>query len=158
MEVTGSVWSIVRNLHRIAQLQRRAAAQTPLGPVALGLLNLAASEPIRPSEAAAELGVPAQSITRAVAELSEAGLVVRVGSTADGRSYTVELTERGRVERTAFRRRLTAEFAEHLAGWSAEEVATFARGLDRLVSALTAATSATSAADTASRNPWRTRL
>jgi DNA-binding MarR family transcriptional regulator len=153
LPVAESVWSIVCNLHRIAQVQRRAAAQAPFGPVALGLLNLAAQAPVRPSAAAAELGVPAQSITRAVAELVEAGLVAQVGSTQDGRSYTVELTRQGRAARTAFRRRLTEEFGRHLAGWRAGEIATFARQLDRLAASLAATAPAVDAAP--ARNPWR---
>jgi hypothetical protein len=117
VEVTSSVWSIVRNLYLVAQVHRRVAARAPLGPVSLGLLEVAAHAPVTPKAAAAALDVPAQSITRAVGELVGAGLVARVGDRADARSYA---------------------FVQHLAGWADEEVVTFAGQLSRLVAALAA--------------------
>jgi DNA-binding MarR family transcriptional regulator len=154
MEGSTQVWSIVRDLHRVARIQQRAAAASGPGPVALGLLNLASQQPVRPSAAAAELGVPPQSITRAVAELAGAGLVQRVGDAADGRSYAIEPTDEGRRERERFRTDLTRRFARHLEGWSDEEVATFAAQLSRLVASL-----ADDVPDTPprarTRNPWR---
>jgi DNA-binding MarR family transcriptional regulator len=132
------VWSIVRNLYLIAQVHRRVAARSPLGPVALGLLNVAAQAPVTPKAAAAALDVPAQSITRAVGELVEAGLVARVGDRADGRSYAIDLTAEGRVARDRFRDELTARFLEHLDGWREDEIVTFAGQLSRLVAALVA--------------------
>ncbi|HEY4007679.1 MAG TPA: MarR family winged helix-turn-helix transcriptional regulator [Pseudonocardia sp.] len=155
MEVTEPVWRIVRELHRAGQLQRRAAARSPLGPVALGLLNLAAQAPVRPSSAAAELDVPAQSITRAMGTLLAAGLVHRVGDTEDGRSYAIEVTEQGRAARDRFRAELTAQFTRHLDGWTAGEITDFAAKLHHLVSALANDTSAATTTTT-SRNPWRT--
>ncbi|GAA5111107.1 MarR family winged helix-turn-helix transcriptional regulator [Pseudonocardia adelaidensis] len=153
MEGSDRVWGIVRDLHRAARIQQRAAAAEP-GPVALGLLNLAAQQPVRPSAAAAELGVPPQSITRVVGELAADGLVRRVGDAADGRSYVIELTEDGRRERARFRAELTRRFARHLGGWSDEEVATFAAQLSRLVTSL-ADDVAETPARTRTRNPWR---
>lgn len=148
-----STWLIVRELHRAAQLQRRAAARSPLGPVALGLLNLAAQAPVRPSQAAKELQVPAQSITRAVADLMEDGLVRRVGNAADGRSYAVELTEQGTRARTEFRKQVSADFSRLLADWDEEEIDTFAAQLSRLVSAL-AADLPEGPPRTRKANPW----
>jgi DNA-binding MarR family transcriptional regulator len=154
---TDSVWLIIRELHRAAQLQRRAAANAPLGPVALGLLNLAAQAPVRPSQAAKELQVPPQSITRAVTELMAADLVHRVGDAADGRSYSVELTDKGRDARAEFRRRLSADFARLLDDWSEQEVDAFAAQLSRLVSALAAdlTTGPNAPAGAPTANPWR---
>lgn len=153
VEVRSSAWSIARDLHRAAQLQRRAAAGSSLGPVALGLLNLAGQAPVRPSAAAAELDVVPQSISRAVAELAGRGLVRRVGDEADGRSYAVELTERGRAELDRFREELSERFARHLDGWTEEEVGTFAGQLSRLVSALAADLPETATGP----KPWRSR-
>ncbi|WP_367038201.1 MarR family winged helix-turn-helix transcriptional regulator [Streptomyces sp. Je 1-332] len=154
MEGTDSVWLIIRELHRAAQLQRRAAAGSPLGPVALGLLNLAAQAPVPPSDAAKELQVPPQSISRAVADLMEAGLVRRVGNAADGRSYSIELTEAGQQARSDFRRQLSAEFSRLLTDWDQQEIDTFAGQLSRLVSAL-AADAAAGPAAARTANPWR---
>jgi DNA-binding MarR family transcriptional regulator len=155
MEVNSAPWSIVRDLHRAAQLQRRAAAGSALGPVALGLLNLAGQAPVRPSEAAAELDVLPQSISRAVAELAARGMVRRVGDEADGRSYVVELTEQGRAELDRFRDELSERFARHLDGWTEAEVRTFAGQLSRLVSALAADLPEPPTAPTP--KPWRSR-
>jgi DNA-binding MarR family transcriptional regulator len=151
VEVNDSVWIIVRELHRAAQIQRRAALRAPLDPVTLGVLNLAAQAPVRPSAAAAELDVPPQSITRAVTELVNAGLARRTGSRADGRSYVIELTEEGRAQRSRFREELTARFARHLEGWTDAEVAAFASRLTRLVSSLAADAPAAPPAP----NSWR---
>ncbi|WP_081585873.1 MarR family winged helix-turn-helix transcriptional regulator [Tsukamurella sp. 1534] len=157
MEGTDSVWVIIRELHRVAQLQRRAAAESPLGPVPLGLLNLAAQKPVSPSDAAKELQVPPQSITRAVADLMAAGLVCRVGNATDGRSYSLELTEAGLQARADFRRQLSADFSRLLADWDQQEIDVFANQLGRLVDAL-----ATDAADgqgaALTANPWRQKV
>jgi DNA-binding MarR family transcriptional regulator len=153
MEVTSAIWEIIRDLHRVARVQRRAAARSPLGAVALGVLNLAAQSPVRPSAAATELDVTAQAITRATAELTDLGLVRRVGDTADGRSYVIELTAEGHTARTAWRRELTDGFARHLDGWSDEEIIGFARQLSGLTASLTAGPSG-SAPPRPARNPW----
>ncbi|GAB3616410.1 hypothetical protein GCM10027416_09670 [Okibacterium endophyticum] len=155
MEVTSVVWKIIHDLHRVAQLQRRGAATSPLGPVPLGVLNLAAQSPVRPSEVAAELDVPAQSVTRAVAQLEEKGLVRRVGDASDGRSYVIELTPEGHKTRREFQEELIARFARHLADWDPSEVESFADQLGRLVSSLAADVSQSSRA--ATPNPWRGR-
>ena len=148
------MWGIVRDLHRVAQVHRRAAARSPLGPISLGVLNLAAEAPVTPKAAAVELDVPAQSITRAVGELVEAGLVARVGDRSDGRSYAIDLTEPGRAARNRFRDELTARFAQHLAGWSDDEVVVFGRQLSRLTAALVADLPEP-APGTGGRRPWR---
>lgn len=154
MEVTDSVWVIVRALHRSAQIQRKAAAHAPFGPAATGLLNLAAQQPVRPSDAAAELGLPAQSITRAAAELGAAGLIERVGDGADGRSYRIELTDAGRAAVEQFRVEVAAAFRRHLDGWDDAEVVTFAEKLRQLVDSL--ATDVEDAVQAPRRqNPWR---
>ncbi|WP_112237793.1 MarR family winged helix-turn-helix transcriptional regulator [Kribbella monticola] len=136
MEGNDSVWSIVRSLHRAAQVQRRGAAASKIGPVALGVLNLAAQGAVRPSVAAEELDVPPQSVTRAVAELEAAGWVRRVGDAADGRAYVIEATAAGRRERKRFQNELIARFSSHLAGWKPEEIRRFAGQLDSLVTSL----------------------
>jgi DNA-binding MarR family transcriptional regulator len=153
MEVNISIWRIVRGLHRAAQVQRRVASADPFGPVSIGLLNLAAAGPVRPTAAAAELDVPAQSITRAVTELAGAGLVRREGDAVDGRSYVIALTADGQAAITRFRTDLAARFAEHLADWTDEEIATFADRLETLVERL--AGDVPASPPTGGRNPWR---
>jgi DNA-binding MarR family transcriptional regulator len=155
MEVTSPVWSIVRSLHRAAQVQRRAATRSTWGPVETGLLNLAAQEPVRPSDAAADLDVPAQSISRATADLAAAGLIERVGDGTDGRSYRIALTLDGRDAVERFRTDLAATFAHHLHGWTDDEISDFARRLADLTSSMADDLDGTEPAVRA-RNSWRT--
>ncbi|MDN5915857.1 MAG: MarR family winged helix-turn-helix transcriptional regulator [Pseudonocardia sp.] len=157
MEVTSSVWSIARSLHRAARVQRRAAARSDWDPVAIGLLNLAAQHPVRPSDAAAELDVPAQSITRSTSDLAAAGLVERVGDDADGRSYRVALTSDGTATIQRFRADLGADFARHLHGWTDDEVSDFARRLADLVTSIAEDLEDETDRPERTRNSWRTR-
>ena len=153
MERTSSTWAIVRGLHRIAQVQRRAANAAPLGPVATGVLNMASEQPVHPKSAAAALDVPAQSITRAVSELVESGLVRRVEDDRDGRSYLIDVTEEGVRERDRFRDALLARFSHFLGDWSDAEVTDFAGKLAQLTAAIEQDSPPASAR--AGRNPWR---
>jgi DNA-binding MarR family transcriptional regulator len=52
--------------------------------------------PISPSELAARLGIPRTSMSRYLARFLDEGLVRRSPNPADGRSYLVEVTPRGR--------------------------------------------------------------
>jgi DNA-binding MarR family transcriptional regulator len=153
VEVTSSVWTIVRELDRAGRVQRRVAARAPFGPVGIGLLDLAAQAPVTPKAAATALDVPAQSVTRATAELAAAGLVRRVGDRADGRSYTLELTAEGRAAAQRFRDELATRFARHLDGWSETEITTFAQQLSALVTSIAADVEPSAPH---SPNPWRT--
>ncbi|WP_433714977.1 MarR family winged helix-turn-helix transcriptional regulator [Nocardia sp. CA-084685] len=156
MEVTDSVWRIIRALDTVTRLQRRAAAAGPYGQVALGLLNLAAQGAVRPSDAAAELGVPAQSISRAVGQLISAGLIRQVGSRTDGRSYSVEVTDAGTEARARFRAELTESFGAHLDSWTPTEITEFTTHLERLVRSLSADARVTRVRRPAGPKPWRT--
>ncbi|WP_210603736.1 MarR family winged helix-turn-helix transcriptional regulator [Brevibacterium oceani] len=140
VELHDAIWTIIRDLQRVTLLQRRAATETDLGPIGLGVLNLAAQSPITPSEAAHELHVPPQSITRAVADLTDHGLVTRLRHSGDGRSYSIDVTKDGQKARDRFRGELTRGFAIHLSDWTDEEVSVFAGQLTRLTSSLTAET------------------
>jgi DNA-binding MarR family transcriptional regulator len=154
VEVTNATWRIVRSLHVAARLQRRGAVAAPLGMAGLGLLNLAAESDVRPKDAAAELDVPAQSITRAVTELERKGYARRVGDGADGRSYRIQLTDDGRRARRKFQKQLLEQFSRHLEDWEPDEIEKFARQLDRLVTSLTNDVVARPDS-TIQRNRWR---
>ncbi|KAA1013478.1 winged helix DNA-binding protein [Pseudonocardia sp. EV170527-09] len=155
VEVTRSVWSIIRSLDRAAQVQRRAAARSTWGPVHLGLLNLAAQRPVRPSEVTEELDVQAQSVSRAASELATAGLIERVGDERDGRSYRIALTSEGESTVDRFRSELASTFARHLQGWTEDEITDFARRLTELTTSM--AEDLTTEPRERRRNPWRTR-
>lgn len=155
MEVNKSIWSITRSLDRAAQVQRRAAARSTWGPVHLGLLNLAAQRPVRPSEVTEELDVQAQSVSRAASELATAGLIERVGDERDGRSYRIALTSEGESTVDRFRSELASTFARHLQGWTEDEITDFARRLTELTTSM--AEDLTTEPRERRRNPWRTR-
>lgn len=138
MELNNAIWTIIRDLQRVTLLQRRAATETDLGPVGLGVLNLAAQSPITPSEAAQELRVPPQSITRAVTVLTAQGLVSKLKCSGDGRSYSIELTDDGQMARDRFRDELIRGFTSHFSDWTDDEISAFALQLNRLTSSLTA--------------------
>lgn len=149
MDDVDPVWRIIRALHRAARLQQRAtAATTELGSAALGVLNMATVSSATPSAISRELGLPPQTVSRAIAELETAALIQRHADPDDGRSYSVELTQAGRRTIKAFRRNLSEHFAAHLTQWSPDEVADFAARLDVLVNAL---------ADSEPAQPVRTR-
>ncbi|MDN5919015.1 MAG: MarR family transcriptional regulator [Pseudonocardia sp.] len=137
----------------MAQIQRRAANAAPLGPTATGVLNMAAQEPVHPKAVAAALDLPAQSITRAVSDLVESGLVRRVEDTSDGRSYLIDVTEAGIRERDSFREELLGRFSRLLSGWSDAEVADFAAKLAGLTTGI--AEDLPDVSTRGGRNPWR---
>lgn len=149
------MWCIVRSLDRAAQVQRRAAARSTWGPIHLGLLNLAAQQPVRPSEVTAELDVTAQSVSRAASELAAAGLIERVGDESDGRSYRIALTPEGESAIHRFRAELTSDFARHLSGWTDDEITDFARRLADLTTSMADDLPTQPRART--RNSWRAR-
>lgn len=155
MDDVDPVWRIIRALHRAARLQQHAAAATELGQPALGVLNLAAVSAATPTDISRELGLPPQTVSRAIAQLEASALVKRREDPHDGRSYIVELTPTGRRTVEAFRRNLSAQFATRLPDWKPSEVAEFASRLEALVSAL--ADDAPGRPVRARRpNPWRT--
>ncbi|MBA8989340.1 MarR family winged helix-turn-helix transcriptional regulator [Curtobacterium pusillum] len=154
METDDSVWRIIRALHRAATLQQRAAATAELGYAALGVLNAAAVAPGTPSALSRELGLPPQTVSRAVAELEAATLIERHGDPHDGRSYTVQPTTSGRSTIDAFRRDLSERFVAHLTDWTAGDVSAFAAQLEALVGALEGGTPAPRPRERRARS-WR---
>lgn len=130
------IWQIIRSLHRAAKLQQRTSAASELGHASLGVLNATSVRPSTPSSLAVELAMPAQTVTRAIAELEAANLITRVADPNDGRSYVVESTADGNRTITEFRRSLTEQFAVHLAEWEPQEIEQFASRLTNLVDSL----------------------
>src|ERR1051325_7553750 len=95
---------IERALTRITYLSPRARqhdrlmtlAGVPLDRAAVALLRqVADSEPLRPGELAARLGVEASHVTRTVQQLQRSGYVTRVPDPDDRRAKRIELTEAG---------------------------------------------------------------
>lgn len=148
------IWQIIRSLHRAAKLQQRTPAASELGHASLGVLNAATIRPSTPSSLAGELAMPAQTVTRAIAELEAANLITRVADPDDGRSYIVESTADGIRTITEFRQRLTEQFAAHLSDWELQEVELFASQLAKLIESLEGSKPGSPVRERRP-NPWR---
>jgi DNA-binding MarR family transcriptional regulator len=94
----------------IARLNRRLRTQTRTAGLTVAkhsiLGHLYRSGAATPGALAAAEGVQPQSLTRVLAELEEAGHVLRTQNEVDRRQFTLEITDEGReiVERDATRR------------------------------------------------------
>ncbi len=148
------IWQIIRSLHRAAKLQQRTAAASELGHASLGVLNVTIIRPSTPSFLADELGIPAQTVTRAIADLEAANLITRVADPNDGRSYIVEPTADGIRTITEFRQSLAEEFAVHLSDWEPQVIEQFASRLTKLVEFLEGNKPVPSVRERRP-NPWR---
>ncbi|MFF6916210.1 MarR family transcriptional regulator [Streptomyces sp. NPDC012466] len=101
---SAEVIEIERALTRITYLSTRARrhdrlmalAGVPLDRAAVALLRqVADSEPLRPGELAARLGVEASHVTRTVRQLQTSGYVTRVPDPDDRRAQRIQLTDAG---------------------------------------------------------------
>ncbi|MFE2595514.1 MarR family winged helix-turn-helix transcriptional regulator [Streptomyces sp. NPDC057617] len=133
---------IERALTRIAYLTGRvrqhdrlmAMAGVPLDRAAVALLRqIAESDPLRPGELAARLGVEASHITRQVQHLEKAGYVIRVPDPDDRRAQRIQLTPSGRATVDRIREASCRAMQVALAAWSPEELRQLATLFNRMV-------------------------
>jgi DNA-binding MarR family transcriptional regulator len=111
----------------------RQEAGTDLGPSQTSALaTIERRGPLTPSELASIERVQRPTATRVVARLEEDGLVERVADPADGRSFTVSATGRGRGLIRKLRTRKNAYLARRLRGLDDEELAILARSAEIL--------------------------
>ena len=96
------------------------------------LVTLETHEPLRLSELARREAVTPPTMSRVLAALDEAGLLVRTPDPQDGRSSLVSITDEGSELLTAVRARKDAFLARRLRRLSAEERATLRRASDIL--------------------------
>ncbi|MEV0305599.1 MarR family winged helix-turn-helix transcriptional regulator [Streptomyces prasinus] len=136
------VTEIERALTRITYMGSRARqherlmgmAGVPLDRAAVALLRLAAdTEPLRPGELAARLGVEASHVTRTVQQLQKSGHVTRVPDPDDRRAHRVELTETGREAITRIREVGARAMQTALSDWSPAELRQLATLFHRMV-------------------------
>ncbi|MGI5232826.1 MarR family winged helix-turn-helix transcriptional regulator [Actinoallomurus sp. CA-142502] len=107
----------------IDQGHRRISQRLNLTRVrVLGMV--AAQGPVRPSVIAAELGLTASATSRHLAALEQAGQVTVEPDPSDSRTFLVRQTERGRAEVDATVQAGAAVFAEVVADWTDEDIAT----------------------------------
>jgi DNA-binding MarR family transcriptional regulator len=120
--------AITRTARRLRQ-----EAGTDLSPSqTAALATIDSSGPLTPSELASLERVQRPTATRIVARLEEKGLVERTADPADGRSFVVSATARGRALLRKLRTRKNAYLARRLRSLDAEEVATLARAAEIL--------------------------
>ncbi|MFG1665544.1 MarR family winged helix-turn-helix transcriptional regulator [Streptomyces sp. Y7] len=136
------VVEIERALSRITYLSTRARqherlmalAGVPLDRAAVALLRqVADTEPLRPGELAARLGVEASHVTRTVQQLQKSGYVTRVPDPQDRRAQRIELTEAGRQAIARVRDAGARGMQLALADWAPEELRELATLFHRMV-------------------------
>ncbi|MFF1318590.1 MULTISPECIES: MarR family winged helix-turn-helix transcriptional regulator [Streptomyces] len=139
---SSEVVEIERALTRITYLSTRARqherlmalAGVPLDRAAVALLRqVADSEPLRPGELAARLGVEASHVTRTVQQLQKTGYVTRVPDPEDRRAQRIELTESGRRAVVRVRDAGARGMQLALADWTPEELRQLATLFHRMV-------------------------
>ncbi|MFF8940534.1 MarR family winged helix-turn-helix transcriptional regulator [Streptomyces paradoxus] len=136
------VIEIERALTRITYLSTRARqherlmalAGVPLDRAAVALLRqIADSEPQRPGELAARLGVEASHVTRTVQQLQKSGYVTRVPDPDDRRAQRIELTDAGGEAIARIREAGVRGMQAALSAWSAEDLGQLATLFHRMV-------------------------
>jgi DNA-binding MarR family transcriptional regulator len=145
--VSADVTEIERALTHISYLTNRvrnherlmALAGVPLDRAAVALLRqIADSEPLRPSELAARLGVEASHVTRQAQQLQKAGYVTRVPDPDDHRAQRIQLTPAGREAVDRIREASYRGMQMALAHWSPQELHELATLFQRMVGDLLA--------------------
>ena len=136
------VIEIERALTRITYLSTRARqhdrlmalAGVPLDRAAVALLRqVADTEPLRPGELAARLGVEASHVTRTVQQLQKSGYVTRVPDPDDRRAQRIELTGSGREAIARIRETGVRGMQAALADWSPDDLRQLATLFHRMV-------------------------
>jgi DNA-binding MarR family transcriptional regulator len=111
----------------------RQQAGADLGPSqTAALATVERHGPLTPSELAEIERIQRPTATRVVGRLEEAGLVERLPDPADRRSFTVNVTAKGRALMRKLRTRKNAYLARRLRGASEEELETLERAAEIL--------------------------
>ncbi|HEY2655047.1 MAG TPA: MarR family transcriptional regulator [Solirubrobacteraceae bacterium] len=124
------VFSRLARLLRATDAAGPAAELTPTRVVVL--LNAVRNGPIRLAELAEQEGLNPTMLSRTVANLVEAGLVVRTADAGDRRSAWVEPTDAGRGLAEEIRRHRTKALREALSGLHQDDQLTVERALPAL--------------------------
>ena len=136
LELEAQMAVIGRRMRRVVA-ERAAAIDPSLGAIAYGVLeHLNRTGACRQSELVTALGSEKGAISRAVQQLVDLGLVARVADPDDGRAHQIAISPEGvgRLQDVVAARR--ASYAEKLADWSPDEIATFVATLARYNAAL----------------------
>ncbi len=111
----------------------RTSSGVPVDRAAAVILRrLEESEPLRPSELAAQLEVEAPHVTRQVQGLEDLGYVNKVADAGDRRAHLIALTPSGRDAARRIRHASRSALAGALEGWSEVELNDLADLLTRM--------------------------
>ncbi|ACV77176.1 MarR family winged helix-turn-helix transcriptional regulator [Nakamurella multipartita] len=135
-DIAGAVVDLMRQLHGIK-------ARLAVGPEAdhsplLLLAKLVHAGPQRASALADLVGADPSTVSRQVAALVKAGLVVREADPDDGRACLLVPTALGRERVQEYRQRRAAAMAPLIQDWTAHERADFLRLLRKYVTSIDA--------------------
>ena len=118
---------------RTARRLRQQQGTDTLSPTLIAFLSaIERHGPMTPSELADRERVQRPTATRAIGNLSEAGLVERIGDEADKRVVRLEITAEGRKLLKRVRTRKTAYLAKRIEGLDPDDRATLERAGDIL--------------------------
>jgi DNA-binding MarR family transcriptional regulator len=132
---TTTVEEVVRSLYRLGIVHRELARHALAELGSQGFTALAAVHkhgPIRISDVAQRLNIDLSVASRQVAALEAAGYIRREADEADRRATRLTATDAGARVLEESHRRMVAAFAAALSGWTDDEVAGLAHGLERL--------------------------
>ncbi|WP_018681855.1 MarR family winged helix-turn-helix transcriptional regulator [Actinokineospora enzanensis] len=156
MEVTNNQsWALVRQLWTVAQHVRRGQAASPHNAVTVQLLALAAEHgPLRPQDVVSLLDVTAPSATRYVQALEQAGQIDVIADANDGRTYLIQVNEKGREVLDSLRDDLLEAMRPVIGDFDQEEIETLLDLLGRLTASM-AEHAQTRPARPSRKNRWR---
>ena len=97
----------------------------------LVLRYVMANEPIRSSDVASALSMDKSAVSRQLAVLRDSDLVEMRSDPGDGRATLVVASAKAHARLDEFRAELTSDYRRVLADWDADEIATFARLLQK---------------------------
>jgi DNA-binding MarR family transcriptional regulator len=121
------VEAMAQALFTVQEGMARATRKIPNASLLRLLQTIAATQPVRPSELAAQLEVHQSLITRQIRELEQEDKVAVSPDPNDGRAFVVSLTEVGGKQVADLAEIGMQRFIGFVRGWDAEEVREFTR-------------------------------
>ena len=132
---TPAVDDVIGAIHAIGRLIRQGVAGGDLDPGSFWMLKtLTSTGPLRVTDLASHANLDISTVSRHITQLERSGLVARTPDPEDRRAHLVELSESGRDRLHNAMAQRRALLTAGLSHWPAEDVAEFARLLDRFVS------------------------
>ncbi len=130
-----AVDSVIGALHSVGRLVRQRVSGSDLDPGSFWMLKtLAKRGSLRVTELAGCANLDTSTVSRHVAQLERAGLIGRTPDPDDRRAQLVELSAAGHERLHTAMAQRRALLTGSLRDWPADDIAEFARLLDRFVS------------------------